>query len=88
MLSKAELRRVLRETPSENVIEFFFQQANLSKTESKIILLHYKEGMTFFELSELLYVDVKTIQRRVGSGSKKLSAYLDGVRWLLEGILK
>jgi len=86
-MRKQEVKAALQIIPSAALVEFFMDQANLTKQERSVIILSLKEEKTYEEIEEILFISSKTAARRYKSGFAKLSAYLDGMRWLIDGLL-
>lgn len=83
-MRKQDVKRILERTPSASLVEFFFLQANLSASERKVMLACVRDEMTYEEAEEELHFSIRTIGRKHQSGMRKLSEYLEGMRWLLD----
>lgn len=83
-MRRNEVKKILTKTPNVQLIEFFFEQANLTKEEKAALRACVRDGMTYEEAEEELSFCVRTIGRKNKAAMEKLSAYLECMRWLLD----
>lgn len=83
-MRKAEVKRMIERTPNTRLVEFFFDEANLTRSEREVLMACVRDELTYEEAEEKLNFCVRTIGRKHKSAMDKLSAYLDGMCWLLD----
>ena len=83
-MRKADVKRIVERTPNTRLVEFFFDEANLTKTEKEVLLACVRDELTYEEAEERLCFCVRSICRKHKSAMDKLAAYLDGMSWLLD----
>lgn len=83
-MRKADVKRIVERTPNTRLVEFFFDEANLTKTEKEVLTACIRNEMTYEEAEEKLCFCVRTIGRKHKSAMDKLSVYLDGMCWILD----
>lgn len=83
-MQRAEVKRMIERTPNTRLVEFFFDEANLTPEEKAVLSACVLQNMTYEEAEERLNFCTRTIGRKHKSAMDKLSAYLEGVRWMLD----